>query len=137
MPSHDSTPATFRLIVTPERPALVAGRDNTLRLLVRVQAPDLPPGAGGREPLHLALVLDRSGSMSGEPLEEAKRCAHRIVDHLAASDRACIIAFDDEVLELAALTFGADKAVLHAAIDVIDAGGSTDLHGGWRAGARG
>ena len=100
-----------------------------------MQAPDLPDGAVKRTPLHLALVLDRSGSMNGEPLEEAKRCARNIIDSLAPGDRAAIFAFDDEIERVAPLTPSSEKLALSAALSAIDSGGSTNLHGGWRAGA--
>ena len=75
------------------------------------------PGHGARAPLHLALVLDRSGSMSGEPLAEAKRCARNMIDGLGAGDRAAIFAFDDVVAQFAPLTPASEKLVLAAALD--------------------
>ena len=136
-PNHAASP--FQLLLTPERAALAADGANTLRVLVRVQAPDRPADptaqAARRDPLHLALVLDRSGSMAGAPLQEAKHCACHIVDQLGADDRAAIVAFDSEVELLAPLTAGSQKAALRAAIDGIGEAGCTDLHGGWRAGA--
>ena len=112
MPNANNTSSVFQLLLTPEKAALVAGHATTLRVLARVQAPDLPPGTVPRAPLHLALVLDRSGSMSGAPLEEAKRCARHIVDSLAPGDRAAIFAFDDEIERVAPLTPAADKLAL-------------------------
>ena len=53
------------LLITPRRAALLAGHDNELDVLVRVQAPNAPAEQPSRNPLHLALVIDRSGSMSG------------------------------------------------------------------------
>ena len=135
MPNTNNTTSAFQLLLTPEKAALVAGGPTTLRVLVRMQAPDLPPGTVKRSPLHLALVLDRSGSMSGAPLEEAKRCARHIVDSLAAGDRAAIFAFDDEIDRVAPLTPAAEKLALSAALAGVGSGGSTNLHGGWRAGA--
>ena len=135
MPNTNEPQAAFKLLLTPDRPALAAGHPTTLRVLARIQAPEAPPDAPPRRPLHLALVLDRSGSMSGAPLTEAKRCARHIVDGLAPGDRAAVVAFDDEVVRVAPLTPAADKLTLAAALASIESGGSTDLHGGWRAGA--
>ena len=132
-PNHAASP--FQLLLTPERAALAAGGANTLRVLVRVRAPAHPADVARRDPLHLALVLDRSGSMAGAPLDEAKRCARHIVEQLGADDRAAIVAFDSEVEVMAAAMPASEKAVLRAAIDGIVEAGSTNLHGGWRAGA--
>ena len=135
MPNTNEPQAAFKLLLTPDRSALAAGHPTTLRVLARIQAPEPPADAPPRRPLHLALVLDRSGSMSGAPLAEAKRCARHIVDGLAPGDRAAVVAFDDEVVRVAPLTPAADKLTLAAALVSIESGGSTDLHGGWRAGA--
>ena len=135
MPNTNNSTSAFQLLLTPEKSALVADATTTLRVLVRMQAPDLPAGAVKRTPLHLALVLDRSGSMNGAPLEEAKRCARNIIDSLAPGDRAAVFAFDDEVERVAPLTAASDKLALSTAVAAIGSGGSTNLHGGWRAGA--
>jgi hypothetical protein len=51
-----------------------------------------PEATSERPPLNLAIVLDRSGSMSGQPLDKAKRCAGMIVARLEARDRAAPVA---------------------------------------------
>jgi Ca-activated chloride channel family protein len=135
MPNTKLAPSSFQLLLTPEKAALAAGHTTTLRVLARVQAPDPPVGAAPRQPIHLALVVDRSGSMSGAPLEEAKRCARNIVDSLAPGDRAAIFAFDDQIERVAPLSPAADKLALSTALASICSGGKTNLHGGWRAGA--
>ncbi len=134
MPNNNIA-STFQLLLTPEKAALAGKQSTTLRVLVRIQAPSPPPGAAPRQPLHLALVLDRSGSMNGVPLEEAKRCARNIIDSLAPGDRAAVFAFDDEIVQVAPLTPAANKLALATALATIECGGSTNLHGGWRAGA--
>jgi Ca-activated chloride channel family protein len=58
-----------------------------------------------------------------------------MLDGLAPGDRAAIFAFDDEILRVAPLTPAADKLALASALATIESGGSTNLHGGWRAGA--
>ena len=50
-----------------------------------------------RPPIIVALVLDKSGSMSGEPLARAREAALRFVSFLTAQDRLSVVAFDDEV----------------------------------------
>jgi Ca-activated chloride channel family protein len=125
--------APLQLILTPEKPGLVAGTTSKINVLARLQAAENTGTT--RTPLSLAVVLDRSGSMCGKPLEEAKRCARMIVDGLGTDDRAAIFAFDDQVQCLAPLTAAGHKQLLAAAIDGIASGGSTNLHGGWRAGA--
>jgi len=85
------------LLATPRRPALLAEHDNTLEVLVRLQAPDAPAELPQRNPLHLALVIDRSGSMSGRPLAEARRCAEFVLDGLLPTDRLSLVVYDDDV----------------------------------------
>ncbi len=124
-----------RLVVTPQRGALLAGHDNVLHVLVQVQGPAAPANLAQRPPYHLALVVDRSGSMSGQPLQEAVACARYMVDRLRGEDTAAIVAFDNRVQVLAASTPVRERQRLHAALDAIQEGGNTNLHGGWLAGA--
>jgi Ca-activated chloride channel family protein len=123
------------MTITARRPALLAGHDNELDVLVRVQAPDAPAERPLRNPLHLALVIDRSGSMSGQPLDEAKRCAEFVLDGLQATDRLSLVVYDNQVQTLVPTMLLHDKEFARGAIRAIDSGGSTDLHGGWFQGA--
>jgi len=47
--------------------------------------------------LSVALVLDVSGSMAGQPLTDARNAANRFLDKLSASDQAAVIAFSEGV----------------------------------------
>lgn len=87
-------------------------------------------------PVDLALVLDRSGSMSGEPIEAVRDAASALVARLPQGSRAAIVTFDDEVRVDYALTPIGDATLpsCQQAIRAIDAGGSTALADGWRRG---
>lgn len=91
---HPTLPTTeFRLL----RPALIAGRTQELTLLIRLHPAPAPKRSGGRMPLNLSLVIDRSGSMDGEPLEMAKAALVAALRQLRPEDRVSVVSFDDEV----------------------------------------
>src|SRR3954470_18252494 len=48
-----------------------------------------------RPPLSLVVVLDRSGSMHGEPLDNAKRAAATLIDKLDPKDAFAIVTYSD------------------------------------------
>lgn len=85
--------------------------------------------------ISLALVLDRSGSMSGQKMADARRAAHRMVDLLRDGDELALISFGSGVSGGARRPLDeATRARLHEEIDGIEAAGSTFLSGGIEAG---
>jgi Ca-activated chloride channel family protein len=116
--------------VIPLRGAVLAGRGSNLPLLVKI----LPPASERvleRPPLNLALVLDRSGSMSGAKLALAKEAACNLVSNLTSRDRVSIVAFDEVVTCMAPSAPVTDHHALHRAINSIHTAGQTALHQGW------
>ncbi|MDP1920339.1 MAG: VWA domain-containing protein [Myxococcales bacterium] len=51
----------------------------------------------GRSPVNLALVIDRSGSMSGFKLNQAKQAARTLVGQLRSEDRLTIVHYGSDV----------------------------------------
>jgi Ca-activated chloride channel family protein len=86
--------------------------------------------------VNVALVLDRSGSMSGRPLELAVRGASLAVGALRPDDRMALVAYDARVDVLLRSTRATPEAKRRAGglLAAVRSGGSTDLHGGWLQG---
>lgn len=91
--------------------------------------------AGPRRPLDLALVIDRSGSMAGEKLANARAAADAVIDRMGPEDRVSVIAYGSDVDVLATRVPGsaAGKRTLHDAVDSIDDSGGTFLSGALHA----
>ncbi len=124
-----------KVLITPLKPALIQGMGQKLPVLIRVQAPDPDPTKKvERKPYHLSLVIDRSGSMSGEPIIEAVRCARYIVDHLTPTDLVSLVVFDSTIQTLAETAAVGDRKRLHSVLSKIHPGGMTNLYGGWKTG---
>ncbi|HTL33652.1 MAG TPA: VIT and VWA domain-containing protein [Kofleriaceae bacterium] len=78
----------------------------------------------------VTIVVDRSGSMTGEPMEHAQAAAADMVRMLNPKDRVNVIAFSDEVDPLFSQPHDADQKTKDQAIKFINgmhAGGGTDI----------
>ena len=107
-------------------------------LLAEIEAPPAPEQKARKRPhLNLALVIDRSGSMSGRPLAAAKRAAEGVVATLREGDLLSLVAFDHtiEVHLDAAKMDAIGKASAIDRIHSIEPEGTTDLAAGWLTGA--
>ncbi|MGC8967641.1 MAG: vWA domain-containing protein [Thermus sp.] len=102
--------------------ALVKGQDLLKVALLAPRRAPLTPD--------LALVLDRSGSMAGRKLQEAKAAALAVLEAFPERGRVAVVAYDHEV-EVG----GLDRKAARAYLEALEARGSTALHAGWRQGA--
>jgi Ca-activated chloride channel family protein len=75
----------------------------------------------------MALVIDRSGSMTGLPLEMAKQAAKATADTLAADDLLEVIAFDSQPTRIVRMTAAKHSARIQNDIARIQAGGGTEI----------
>src|SRR5207248_7111670 len=86
-------PGGIDLTVIPGNRYALATGNSRERVLCQVSASGML--AGRRLPLNLALVIDRSGSMEGEPLEYVKRACAHVVDLLEPNDILSVVTFED------------------------------------------
>ena len=84
------------------------------------------------------VVLDRSGSMEGQPLESAKGSLLKLIDRLAPQDSFGLVAFDDQALVIVPTRTMADHHMpsLRKALRDLRTGGSTDISAGYLMGLR-
>ncbi|MBK8481867.1 MAG: VWA domain-containing protein [Proteobacteria bacterium] len=88
-----------------------------------------------RAAVNVALVLDRSGSMTGRKLEHAKRAAIQALDGLGPQDIVSVVAYDTTVEVLVPATKLRDRAAVYRRIAQLRARGTTALFAGVSKGA--
>lgn len=129
--------STLQLTVSTDQD-LIPGEVPARRVVeIGLQAPAaLAPS--GRPRLNLALVLDHSGSMSGEKLEYVKQAAIHALDLLQAEDHIALVAFDSKVTLISPSVPASanNRAEIKRGIYAIRPGGMTFLSGGWLAGCQ-
>ncbi len=77
--------------------------------------------------LALALVIDRSGSMTGEKLELAKDAAKATAELLGPDDLLGVIAFDSQPSSIVHLQRAANRVRIGSDISRLSAGGGTNI----------
>ncbi|CAN5405078.1 VWA domain-containing protein [soil metagenome] len=87
-------------------------------------------GVGQRTPLNLCLVIDRSGSMEGAPLEYVKQACAFVVDMLGPDDVLSIVTFEETVDVLMPPQRVTSKEPIKAGIARLMPGNTTNLYDG-------
>ena len=85
-------------------------------------------------PTAFTVVLDRSGSMSGAPIEHAKRACCEVVKNLRPEDYFSLVVFDDSAQVVIPLEQPVNRFGWYQTVDQIQAGNSTNLMAGWLLG---
>ena len=126
---------TLHLNLVPDRDVLLRNRPQEVVVKIDLNA-IADRQKHRRTPLNLAVVLDKSGSMSGAKLEKAKQSALQLVDRLTSRDVFSLVIYSDEARVLVPAQQVEDKEALKDKIEGIEAGGSTALYAGVKTGAR-
>ena len=109
--------------------------DDEVTVLLDLEAPAAPADTT-RAPASLQVVLDRSGSMDGAPLDGAKRALLALIRRLQPTDNFGLVTFDDSAQVVVPAGPLSDKESAIRAVEAIHSGGSTDLSAGYLRGLR-
>ncbi len=99
-------------------------------LPVKMKAPDKEE----RYATALMLVIDRSGSMSGQKIELCKSAAIATVEMLTPKDYVGVVAFDSSARWIVPITKASNKGTITTPISTVNAGGGTNIFPGMTEG---
>jgi Ca-activated chloride channel family protein len=109
---------------------ILANRAQPVHFALQLEAPTLTQARP--RPAAFCIVLDRSGSMSGAPLEKAKQAAKLAARNLRPEDNFSVVVFDSEAQVLIPSQLATNKEPFLRAIDGIQTRGNTNLTGAGR-----
>lgn len=140
MGEHDLTLPASRAcaqlfcLITEAMPANLPGRDD--RLFVGLGfASNIDAAKWSRPPLDLIAVIDKSGSMSGQPLGLVRASLRQIVSQMRNGDRLGIVLYGDTAaVYLQPTNYAGNREALLKAIDGIESNGSTFMEAGLKVG---
>lgn len=123
--------ATVRM----ESDQTVYAADTAPNAVIKVAVKAPPIHSPDRPPLNLAIVLDRSGSMSGDKIEHARLAAIEAVRRLGPEDRFALVTYDSEIETVLPSQQVRDIEAIEQKIRTITPRGRTAIYGGVSQGA--
>src|SRR5215470_15171935 len=116
------------------QPVMKAGETQKNYLRIALNSCE-PKRTTERTPVNVSFVIDRSGSMSGTRIAQAREAAIMAVNRLDQNDIASVVIFDDRIDVLIPAQPVSDRGMFTNAIRQIGARGDTAIHAGVMEGA--
>ncbi|NND96504.1 MAG: VWA domain-containing protein [Pirellulaceae bacterium] len=115
-------------------PTMLAGEKETNHVRISLTGFELPESKS-RPPVNVSIVIDTSGSMSGQKIRQARDAAIAAVNRLKKDDIVSVVLYNSSSQVLVPATKATDRQDVIAKIKTIKAGGSTALFAGVSKGA--
>ena len=116
-----------------DKALLNAGQINERYLVIEIQAPESTDSE--RQPVHISLLLDTSGSMSSEgKLSHAQMAASELLNQLEEGDTFSLVTFSDTATVVIPTTPLSGVAMAQRALRGISPEGGTNLYDGIQVG---
>jgi Ca-activated chloride channel family protein len=123
-------------IVSLSHTGVMSGTSTSVFAEVKLAA-DASETKVARAPISMAVVLDTSGSMSGEKIEDAKKSVLRLISEMRDEDEIAVVRYSDSSELVQGLSrVGQVRESLSTKIRQLDAGGGTNIPGGLSHGLR-
>lgn len=116
---------------------ILKGGDGQVTVALNLTAASLPTVEGQPAPAaDLVIVLDRSGSMEGQKLSDARIAVVGLLEHLGPDDRLALVTYSNGVRTRSPLMLmtGANRRKVANIVNPIRAGGGTHLSAGLQQG---
>jgi Ca-activated chloride channel family protein len=117
---------------TLDRSAVLLGKDGTARIELAIAAAADEARHSARRPTDLVIILDRSGSMSGDKIEHARAAVRELIAQLGVQDRFALVTYADDAVVTIPLTEVDPRrnTAWMSAISEIQPDGSTNMAAG-------
>jgi len=116
-------------------PYMELNKEQTIFLKIGLKGKTIKPSTE-RAPMNIALVLDKSGSMNGQKMQDVKRASKMLIDRLGPRDVLSVIVYDNSAKVLVSATQLTNPESIKSRIDSIYADGGTALYDGVTLGSR-
>ena len=122
-------------VATHAMPTTLAARSQDSQFIGIGFASNIDGAAARAEPISLIAVVDRSGSMSGAPIQRVQEALHAAIDEMRDGDRLGVVIYGStSLVHQPPVDVAGNKDKLHAMVDAIAIDGSTSMEAGLRLG---
>ncbi len=133
-PRTANTAESLKLTTSVSTPTMLAEAKSTTYLRISLVGPEIE-AVINRPPINVAIVIDKSSSMSGARIDQAKLAAIAAVERLRDKDIVSIVLYDSVVEVLVPSTKATDRGSIIRKIRAVEVGSSTALFAGVASGA--